>query len=61
MPLLQKFLNALPPTASDVELEKLANADQLSFQVDEVYSDVPDVGLVISGIMKRCAISSSHI
>lgn len=49
---LQKFLNVLPPTANSKELERLASNEHPLFQVDDVYTDVPDVGLVTCGIVK---------
>jgi len=49
---LQTFLNVLPPTASSKELDRLAE-QPADFQVDDVFTDVPDVGLVLSGTMRR--------
>lgn len=53
MDLLHKFLNVLPPTASSQQLDRLACDENLSFQIDDVFSEVPDVGLVISGTIKK--------
>ncbi|XP_067943748.1 GTP-binding protein 2-like [Watersipora subatra] len=58
--LLQKFLNMLPPTASSRELDRLSAQEDLLFQIDDVFSDVPDVGLVTSGIVKRGCIKKDE-
>ena len=51
--LLHKFLNVLPPTATSQQLDRLACDENLLFQVDDVFTDVPDVGLVIAGIVNK--------
>lgn len=51
--LLHKFLNVLPPTATSQQLDRLAACENLLFQVDDVFTEVPDVGLVIAGIVKK--------
>ena len=51
--LLHKFLNVLPPTATSQQLDRLAACENHLFQVDDVFTEVPDVGLVIAGIVKK--------
>lgn len=50
--LLEDFLNILPPTASSSTLDKASQNPHL-FQIDDVYSEVPNVGLVVGGILKQ--------
>jgi len=59
--LLHKFLNVLPPTATSQQLDRLAACENLLFQVDDVFTEVPDVGLVIAGIVKKGCIKEDDV